>query len=448
MRSLCLRAALLVGMLCGIAGLSTAQSAAQAPPTTSTLQQDRITLNVRDADVTEVLKFLSLQRRVNIVAGKEVSGTVSINLYDIPFEAALRAILQANGLAYYRRDDVIFVTKAPAGAGGVLHPIQTTVQTFRLNYANINEVADMVRNVMSPTGKMVIGKGSKTLLIEETADVLTKIATLIQSLDVKPRQVLIEAKILEVTLNDDTVFGFDWAALFGQSGLGGRLGTVFTQGFATNPASGAPGFFFSVVDTDASAILSAQQERGKFNTLANPKLLAVDGQEAQILIGAKLGFRVTTTTETSTTESIEFLDVGTTLVIKPQISDDGYILMNVHPKVSDGKVEFGLPSETTTEATTSVLMKTGTTMVIGGLIREREEEARSQVPGLGDLPLLGALFRRRSVSKSKTEIAVLITPRIVQESSTDVTASKEPVQQRRVGKIWDAEFVMALSNSL
>ena len=442
------RVSLLLGMLCCVVSLSAAQPSGQDSHTTPEAQQDRITLHVKDADIAEVLKFLSLQRRVNIVAGKEVSGTVSVNLYDIPFETALRVILQANGLAYYRQEDVIFVTKAPEGAGGVLRPVQTTVQTFRLNYANIDEVADMVRNLMSPTGKIVIGKGSKTLLLEETADVLTKIAALIQSLDVKPRQVLIEAKILEVTLNNDTVFGFDWSALFGQSGLGGRLGSVFTQGFATNPAAGAPGFFFSVVDENASVLLSALQERGNLNTLANPKILAVNGEEAQILIGAKLGFRVTTTTETSTTETVEFLDVGTELVIKPLISDDGYILMNVHPKVSDGKVELGLPSETTTEATTSVLMKDGATMVIGGLIREREEESRSQVPGLGDLPLVGALFRRRTVSKSKTEIAVLITPHIMQEPSANVTTPKEPVPQRRVGKIWDGEFVMALSNSL
>jgi type II secretory pathway component GspD/PulD (secretin) len=312
------------------------------------------------------------------------------------------------------------------------------MQTFRLNYANIAEASTMVQNVLSPDGKMVMGKESKTLLVQDTPETLEKITVLLQTLDTRPRQVLIEAKIFEVTLDSDTTLGIDWAVLFGQSGLGGRLGTAFTQGFATNPLSGAQGFF----------LISALQERTNLNALASPKILAVDGEEAQILIGQKLGFRITTTTQTSTLESVEFLDVGTELLIRPLISDDGYILMNVHPKVSDGKVELGLPNETTTEATTSVLVKDGSTIVIGGLIRERDEEVRTQVPGLGDVPLLGALFRRREARKRKTEIAVLITPYIVREVSQEAVTSEAPTKPQQVGKIWDADFVMALSNSL
>ncbi|GIX45911.1 MAG: hypothetical protein KatS3mg131_0122 [Candidatus Tectimicrobiota bacterium] len=284
--------------------------------------------------------------------------------------------------------------------------------------------------------------------MEDTPETLAKVAELVRALDVKPRQVLIEAKILEVTLDRSSALGINWEALFGRNAFGEPLGDVFTQGFATSPFSGAPGIFFSVVDKDFRLLLSALQERGRLNTLANPKILTVDGKEAQILIGAKLGFRVTTTTQTSTLESVEFLDVGTELVITPTIGEDGYILMHVHPKVSDGVVEAGLPSETTTEATTSVLVKDGETLVIGGLIREREEDVRSQVPGLGNLPLLGALFRQQRTRKEKTEIVVLITPRLVREAPATAAAPPAPSALPPLVRLWDAEFVLALSRRL
>jgi type II secretory pathway component GspD/PulD (secretin) len=416
--------------------------------------EDRITLNVKDTDINDILKFLSLQRRVNIVASKDVSGPISVNLYDVPFDMALRAILQSHGFTAQQRDNVIFVTKAVEQPNSATPSMPTSMRTFRLNYANIPEAAEMVQQLLSPQGKMVLGKESKTLLVDDTVETVAKVGRLLQSLDTKPRQVLIEAKILEVTLDNDTALGINWDVLFGHNGAGDRLGRVSTQGFAANPLLGPPGFFFSIVDTDITALLSALQERKKLNTLANPKILTVDGREAEILIGAKLGYRVTTTTQTATLESVQFLDVGTELVILPSIGDDGYILMNVHPKVSDGTVTAGLPSETTTEATTSVLMKDGETIIIGGLIRERDEESRTQVPLLGYIPVLGPLFRNRRTSREKTEIAVLITPHIVQGAPAIAAAAQppgtppQPGRPRQMGKIWDADFVMALSKAL
>jgi type IV pilus assembly protein PilQ len=410
--------------------------------------EDRITLNIKDIDITEVLKFLSLKRRINVIAGKDVSGPVSVNLYDVPFTIALQAILRSNGFTYHQQDNIIFVTRVSEPSDRAPRSVPPTMQTFRLNYANIPETAEMVQNLLSPSGKMVIGKESKTLLVTDTSETVERVAQLLKLLDDKPRQVLIEAKILEVTLDRSSTLGINWEVLFGRNGLGGRLGRVLTQGFATSPATAAPGLFFSVVDTDFSILLSALQERGDVNTLANPKVLTLDGKEAEILIGSKLGFRVTTTTQTATLESIQFLNVGTQLVIRPSISNDGYILMHVHPKVSDGVIQAGLPSETTTEATTSVLVKDGTTIIIGGLIREREEEIINQVPGLGSLPVLGPFFRSRKETKKKTEIAVLITPYIVPETSSTVAQTTDSSLARPVGKIWDADFVMALSKAL
>ena len=197
-----------------------------------------------------------------------------------------------------------------------------------------------------------------------------------------------------------------------------------------------------------SFVISALREYGQLNTLASPKVLVVDGQEAKIIIGSKLGFRTTTTTQTVTVENVQFLEVGTLLLITPSISADGYVLMNLRPKVSDGRIEAGLPSETTTEAITSVVVRDGATVVLGGLLRERKEELRSEVPGLGSVPLLGALFRRNRVTRSKTEIAVLVTPHIVREAQPTVATTPELTNEREGEALWDADFVLALSNAL
>ena len=441
---------LVIGLLYLMVDTSAAQKSLPRHWDAPSQPNDLITLNIESADIAEVLKFLSLERQVNIVAGKDVTGKVSVNLYNVPFETALRVILQTNGFTFYRQDDVIFVTKAPEQARPDPQLAPLTVQAFRLNYVNITEAFDMVQNLISSKGKVVIGKQSKTLVVQDTPETVEKIAGFLQTLDARPRQVLIEAKILEITLNDATTLGIDWSAAFGRrDAQGQRVGSVLTQGFVTSPtAAGAAGFFFSIIDRDASVVISALRDYGQLNTLASPKILVVDGQEAKIIIGSKLGFRTSTTTQTVTVENVQFLEVGTLLLITPTISPDGYILMNLRPKVSDGRIEAGLPSETTTEAITSVLVRDGATVVLGGLLRERKEELRREVPGLGRVPVLGALFRRNSVTRLKTEIAVLITPQIVREALPTGAIAPQVSKQREGEAPWDADFVLALSNAL
>ena len=381
----------------------------------------RLTINVDDIEIAQLLRMLSVKRRVSIAAGPGVSGTISINLYDVTFEEALRSILDVSGCTATYRGDVILVTEASEKGRLPLDAADMQVRVFKLDFANPDEVYQLVEEFISPAGKAIMSSTESTLLVQDTAPYLDRISSLLDQIDVPPKQVLIEARLLEITHSDDLTVGVQ---LDGIKINGETIFRALTSGFAADFRAVAAdfgtavepgtGLFAGVLTDDTAAFIEALAEEGNVKTLANPKILAVDRQEAEIIIGDKLGYRITTTTQTSSLESVEFLDVGTQLKLTPQISDDGLILMQIHPEVSDGNIDSqGLPSESTAEATTYMLVRDSQTIVLGGLIQERESVQVAKVPLLGDIPWLGHLFRKTTKNKTVSELVVLITPHIV-----------------------------------
>jgi type IV pilus secretin PilQ/predicted competence protein len=374
----------------------------------------RLTINVDNIDIAQLLRILSVKRRVSIVAGPRVLGEVSLNLYDVTFEEALRAILDVSGCTATYKGDVILVTGALEKGQLPLDTADMHIKVFKLDYLDPGEAFTIVQEFTSPAGKAVVSTIESTLLVEDTVAYLDRISSLVEQMDVAPEQVLIEATLLEIASDDSLTFGVET----GVTKINGN--TIFralTSGFAADVTAlpeTAQGMFAGILTEDTETFIEALAEVGNVKMLANPKILAVDKQRAQIIIGDRLGFRITTTTETSSLESVEFLEVGTQLTLTPQISADGTILLEVHPEVSDGSVSsLGLPSERTAEATTHMLVKHGQTVVLGGLIQERTSDQVAKVPLLGDIPLLGHLFRRTTKSKTVSELVVLITPHII-----------------------------------
>lgn len=309
------------------------------------------------------------------------------------------------------------------------------VRTYKLNYVDMDEILINVKEIVSPTAMVTIYKPEKTLIIEDIPMHLDRVEQVLKKVDVPPRQVLIEAKILEVQLTDDMALGVDWNLAYDHFETSGNL---LTQGFALRKNSGAQGLFFESVSDNFSAFLDALETTSKVNTLSTPKLIAISGKKAEIIVGGKLGYYVTTTTNTATLQSVEFLETGTLLVLTPHIMDDGNIIMEVHPEVSDGTVTLGLPSESTTELTTTLIAEDGGTIFLGGLIKDRKEDLRDQVPGLGCLPLFGTLFGRTYNATQKTEIIVLITPHIVTPKTrilvTEDSERVDDVEEQLKGK--------------
>jgi type II secretory pathway component GspD/PulD (secretin) len=235
-------------------------------------------------------------------------------------------------------------------------------------------------------------------------------------------------------------FGIDWNLLngvaitdFPANIIGGQGTYIETFGFA-NPTG--PGLTAAFSCDNVQALITALEEVTDTTLLANPKILAVNKQEGSVLIGKKLGYLDTTTqTQTSTTQSVKFLETGTRLVFRPYIGDDGYIRMDIYPKDSDGVLNAeGIPDETTTELRTNVVVKDGATIVIGGLFRDTISTTRSQVPVLGDIPFAGVLFRGTKDTVKREEVIIMLTPHIIKEAAdTNPEKRMRDVRLKREG---------------
>jgi type IV pilus assembly protein PilQ len=381
-------------------------------PADMTEEDDRLSLSIQDADIRSVLKGLSIKKKLNIVTSKDVSGKISVNVHNLTLQEVLDAIITINGFSYIQKDNIIFVTKGKGNPGENF--LDEEVRIFKLNYADMDEVEKVITQLINESAKITLYKPGKTLIIEDVPENLDHVEKVLKALDVPPRQVLIETKILQVRLNDDTSLGIDWSDTF--SGFFNSSGNVFTQGFT----GAAQGFFFNIMNSDFELFLEALQNITEVNTLSSPSLLALDKEEATIIIGEKLGYYVTTATEAAVLQSVEFLDTGTQLILIPHIIDDDRVIMKIHPEISDGIVTNGLPSKNTAEVTTSLMAPNGGTIFIGGLIRDRKEDIKNRVPGLGALPLFGALFSKTENITTRTEIVVLITPHIISNSHTEL----------------------------
>lgn len=405
-----LLAGLILGALVGL-GLSaqvTAQTVTgelEIPPSEGT--PGRISLAVDNVEITEVMNLLSRKERTNILLSSDVTGKVSINLFDMSLDQAIRAIATAGGYQVKVVDGVYFVSKPPADTQGEKPLPPITLRSFKIQYSPTEIVESVLQEYLSERGKIKALPRRQLLLVADEPEYIARIAKLLEEVDRQPRQILIEAQILEITLDDTETFGVDWARLFE---TGGGTGAFGTQGLST---PGSAGFFFELLRPDIEVFLDALRERGRVRTLSTPRLMAIENQEASVIVGDRQGYKLTTTINQVTTESIEFLESGVILRVTPAVDDKGRIRLEIHPEVSTGTVSDGIPSQTTTEVTTHVLVPDGNTVFIAGLIRNTLSESREGVPVLGDIPGLGLLFSRQERITFNTETVVLITPRVV-----------------------------------
>lgn len=381
-------------------------------------QGQNVDIFARDVDLRLVLAHLAEEAGVNIVVAESVQATVNTTLSNVPLWDALDAILKVNGLVWSRQGEIIFVTQPGGGQGNSGQSPGLTLQVFDLNFTSALEVLEVVNGLCSPAGKSFLHKIDSTstrqtrerIVVEDYPERLEAIASYIASVDNPPMQVMIEAHILQVTLSNEQRHGVNLDGLLRLSGS--HVG-LRTQGFANGDSN--PGFVLGLEATDLDGMIEALCSSSNVRTLAAPKILVINGQDARIQIGSRFGYFVTTTTQTSSLQSVDFLDIGVVLEVRPTITRDGQVLLYVSPKVSGGRInpDSGLPEEDTTEASTTVLLPDGKGMVIGGLIKESDVASKSWVPWLGKVPVLGHLFRRSNNSSLRTEVILTLTPRIV-----------------------------------
>ncbi|MBI5446010.1 MAG: hypothetical protein HY900_32955 [Deltaproteobacteria bacterium] len=393
------------GLGLGLALLLVATLAAAGEPAA---QSGKICLSVRNTEIAEVFEMLSRAHRVNFLVTKDVVGPISVNLYDVELDAAVRSIAEAGGYAVERRDNAYVVLKREEAGKDSISSL-TRTRSFRVQYSNVEAVAGIVRKHLSRYGQVTVLPDRGLLVVQDLPEFLARVDGLLAEVDLEPKQILIEAKALEITLEEGETFGIDWVKLFRAEGGEGSFGT---QGLARPDSQG---LFFEFANRNLDVQLHLLAIKDRVRTLSTPKLLALENQEAQVIVGDRLGYKVTTTVNQVTTESIQFLESGVILRVRPSVDRSGRILLEVTPEVSSGSVSAGIPSKRTTAVTTKLLAEDGQTIFIGGLIKNRTAQNRSGVPLLGSLPLLGRLFTATEDVSTKTETVVLITPRIVDE---------------------------------
>jgi type II secretory pathway component GspD/PulD (secretin) len=380
-----------------------------------------MTLNLFDVDIREALSALAMEREINIAAAKDVSGKVSVHLYEVHLNEALEAITLAGGFSYNKQGDLYYVYKPKAAVDPQARSLR--IRMFKLKHAEgdkMKEVLDGIPGLRS----VKVHEPSSTIIVEDTPNNVQKIENVISYLDLKPRQVMIEAKILEVILTDDMSFGVNWQDIVAgevKIGTGGFSTAVLPSNETTPPVPGTGTGMFANLITAAGTkkqfalALDALQSKTRINTLSTPKILAIHGKPARVQVGGQQGYKVTTTNVGVATESVQFIDTGTILDITPYIDDEGNVLLNVQPSITSAQIEEGVPVTRTTLVSTWLMAKNGETVFIGGLIQDSKTKTRDMIPCFGGIPGLGVLFGRTFRGIGKTELIVLITPSILDD---------------------------------
>lgn len=387
--------------------------------------QGLISLSVRDASLRQVLSALAETQGLNLVIAAPADAPVTAEFKRRPLVEVFNTLLSSTGHTWTEHDGVYVVTSV--AAGGELSPdVQgRRVAVIELDFASAADLQPAVEGLLSAVGQSYFletnnadnRRTKELLIIEDLAPYVARIEQYLAEADQPPRQVLIEVNLLQVDLADNERCGVDFDALSRVSGA--RL-SLRTSGM-TNPTA-SPGFFIESSEGDLDSVVEALISTTDAKSLAAPRLLALNGQESQIQIGERLGYRITTTTQTAALESVDFLEVGVVLSLTPRITRDGRVLLRVSPKVSSGAInpDTGVPDEETTELHTDALLQSGQGMIIGGLIQERDDKRVARIPVLGSLPYINPLFQRRSTDKQRSELIVALVPHVLPYACPEV----------------------------
>jgi type IV pilus assembly protein PilQ len=413
-----------------------------------------ISMDFQDADLKDVLKVFSQQADLNFIAGERVKERkVTLYLEKVSVQDALNTIMSANNLIYeQKKDSKIFVVKEDD-----MPEVETITKVFPLQYARVKGceltledddedegfsggeasveagIEEVIRDVLSSSGRLVEDARTNSLVITDVPGQFPKIEKAIEELDIKLPQVMIEAEIIETSLDTIDKLGIQWGTsadgeLASAAGASQSVRYPFTKD-SSNPRIGpggdVSGLYMGYISAmNLSGVLSMLKKDTDTRILARPKILTLNNETAEIKITADTAVSEATTeiaaeggVSTSTT-TIERYETGVKLIVTPQINNAGEITMSIVPSVVNTKssgVVSGVSDPHTRSARTIVTVGDGETVIIGGLINTEDEKILRKVPFLGDIPLLGNIFRKKNDTLKDKELVIFITPHLVKE---------------------------------
>lgn len=431
----------------------------------SRLPKDRVTLDFDNTDVKDIIKLLAAKAKINMIYGSDVSGTLTLHLQDVPFDEAFRTTLSMMNLVTTQVGDSVLriltqatldKIQAATATGGMVSKV------VHLHYGKAKDILDMVKDAKKAEGRAGGQMKDSTLLnaliLTDTPEGLEATERLIAQVDIKPQQILIETKLVEITLGRDFHFGIQWdywelsqGRALGKNGVT-TFGTdvapnanPFSQPYnegvlkVTPPGSGGTSARGTGVNLPASSIfgaftlgrvannlfvnaaITAAAVQGKAKILSDPKIATLNNKEAKFNLVTSFPYsEAVVASGGGTTQNTKFLEAGIKLTVTPTVNADGRITLDIEPEVSKPTPGPRLPGTAPPldkrYAKTFVIVKDGETIVLGGLISDSLSNDVSKIPFFGDLPLLGWLFKKKSVVRSRTELLIFVTPRILGDS--------------------------------
>ncbi|MDZ4754167.1 MAG: hypothetical protein SGJ11_06680 [Phycisphaerae bacterium] len=434
---------------------------------------ETFTVQFQDTDILQALQMLSIQGQRNIIAGKGVNGTVTANLFDVTVQEALDVILKATDHRYEEVGNFIYVYTRDEWEQMQQARRKKESRRFTLDYLSAKDANEFVQPLISEVGKVAfMGNTEKgvapdpsnagedswafqaMLVVNDYPENLQAIADFLLEVDTPPMQVLVESTIVSTRVNEDNAWGVDFSIIGNvdfanftnplsavnnliagnnepdakaddTAGFQPADNRAIAGGTSVGRTSEPGGLKVGFINDNVSAFLRVLDEVTDTMILARPRATALNRQRAQILVGERVGYLSTTQTETTATQTVEYLDTGIKLIFRPFISKNGSIRMELAPSVSEAVLRqvtgasgggVVIPDEKTNEIMANVRLQDGQTLVLGGLFQEKTTMSRRQVPGLGDIPFLGAAFKGQDDKIERNEIIFLITPTIMKDA--------------------------------
>ncbi len=423
---------------------------------------EKLSLNFQDIEIRSVLQLIADFNDKNLVATDTVTGRITLRLKNVPWDQALDIIMKTKGLAVREVGNVMYVAPAEELAArdklelesqqqiSELAPLRT--EFIEVRYANASEIFDLFKSseegegsgVVSGRGSVIVDERTNSIILTETTNKINEFRSVLEKLDVPVRQVLIEARIVTASSNFSEALGVRWGGLgYGLyndsttvSTTGGSLTTVHEvrDGLGeeeityTSPdhlvvdlgvgSADATSFAIGVIDGKylLDLEISALESEGSAEVIARPKVITADKKEASISSGVQIPYQEASS---SGATSVSFASATLELSVKPQITPDDRIIMELEVKQDTvGAVFNGVPSINTNNVQTQVLVDNGETIVLGGIFTTQVTESVTKTPFFGDLPYVGRLFRRSTKTDDKQELLIFITPRLLKDSLT------------------------------
>ncbi len=407
-------------------------------------------LNLKSADVTDVFRLIAEKYDLNIIVSPTVKGVISLRLSNVTLNEALTVILDAADATAEQTLNIIYINSKSDINKTDKRREDLITEIFSLNFIDANQLSMVLKDFLSPEGRVKLfsrtGEPGRAgiakppmLIITDYPQYVESARQIIEKLDTETPQVLIEAKIVETSKGLDEIIGTDWNMTASLTGSPVKVDTVYSK-------TGQISYGVLSMSGFQAVWQRLHQDKG-INILQDARVSAMDNMTASIHVGESIPVGITSLSAgtggsaTIGTTGIQQWDVGVTLKVTPHVLDEGVIMMKIQPQISNvkgftvlGSTGSNAPITVERSVDTNLMIKSGETIVIGGLVQDQEETRNNKVPVLGDLPVIGSAFRRKETITSKTNMVIFITATLMENKSsfgaTQPAAKPQPAPEK------------------